>query len=845
MIFGFILGMFMVGLAPAFFLYTRAENGDLGLIDLAGLGSGLSLVLVVLTGFLLGVNDQVADFWLLLTGSKGISRTNLWLILSVSILVLGLLYLNRHNNLRLSKIINWFRGFYKRKSLREVLSITFKRVKANSLLVLVIAFAILIKAYPLYYFNNFAESESAKAIFWAKQIMTTHAIPDYQKVPSGFSDVDFDTPGLHIFVASIGLLSDSPLVSIVGVITVIESLAASFLIYSVAFKLTGNKAISTLTLLFFSAALPFMRYTNLPGYHFQNLFGEVLIFLTIYLILHILDGKNLGISISLFSLSLFSLLTVHKLSAYSMLFLLVVMLFPIMALRGRKTLNLVTRHVIVTVSSLVLILLLVFYTLLTIMRPTLNAFLYGGVGRIGLTPSYLQSPSLNDYINTFGAYYVLLSFTGVLICAFYSVKAKEKRFYNIFLLAWFLGVLTMSQGPNLYLYIAPWRSMYYLSAPFAILASIGVCTILAASSKQVRRFISLKAWPKYLGICILLMVLLASCFATSLAIFASYDSLVKTIEFGENSPRSGMMNSEVHDILRWLEHNTQLDDRILVDYWGSSRLEWMFASGRFISFRVGPFIRSYLQDYLRSPHLEERQSLYVHELNFEKIFMMGNSKIAAYLFDNYDFKYLVANRTSETAFSNNTYFSQVYRTANYIVYEFPNTPSPILDSNETIVAKPDTLANKLGDQNDFLESSEAYINSSSRWRIIYLNGTNARVNNKGAAYISFNLEDYVQEIWDENDDGIPDENLTFMMRVYDNHFQFSFYTRNGSEWYLGAIPSTLKGNGSGAWKVVSFRIDSRLVTIDAGKISFLMQVDDRKGPVMIDWIALKFEKLTL
>ena len=67
-----IIGLIMCIFIPgyAFIAALFPKSGELDVVERFGLSIGMSIVLVIITGFILGANTRVADFWLLITGAK-------------------------------------------------------------------------------------------------------------------------------------------------------------------------------------------------------------------------------------------------------------------------------------------------------------------------------------------------------------------------------------------------------------------------------------------------------------------------------------------------------------------------------------------------------------------------------------------------------------------------------------------------------------------------------------------------------------------------------------------------------------------------------------------------------
>ncbi|MBI3255434.1 MAG: hypothetical protein HYZ63_00510 [Candidatus Andersenbacteria bacterium] len=124
--------------------------------------------------------------------------------------------------------------------------------------------------------------DAQKTIYWAQRIEAGHALPNYQDslITLNRDPVDFFTPGLHTLAAMAMGLSPLPLTSI-GFLAIAASICAAIIAAAIAkdiFDTEGKIFPATLVILLVLTNIRFVRYIREPGYHLQNIVGELLLF---------------------------------------------------------------------------------------------------------------------------------------------------------------------------------------------------------------------------------------------------------------------------------------------------------------------------------------------------------------------------------------------------------------------------------------------------------------------------------------------------------------------------------------------------------------------------------------
>jgi len=826
---GLTISLFLPGFTSSFLLLPR--KNDLDWIERLAIGFGMNAVLVVLTGFMLGGHERFADFWHLVTGTEGISAVNLWLVLSAETFVMFIILFYRNFRIHtLSMNVEKIKGAFE-KFFREILSRFstkpaefaqwVRRSNEQIILLFVLLFSIALKAYPLYYFGGFPYGDTDMAVFWGLKTIKSHMIPDYSYASTfGLRPSDISTPGLHMHLASVGLLTNIPLVFVSGIIVVFLSLAGSLLIYAITYQLTQNRKEAILATLFLSCTLPFLRYTNKPGEHYQNLMGEVFILLIIVLFLIGANKKRFSPYIAAF-VCMATLVTIHALSTFIFAFIFLGMASAVIIFKGKEVKELVRTHTLhISIFSILLISTSIFLILgpqRILLPELLKKFM-------GSPPQQILLVPLTQYSLFLGKTYLPMAFVGAfsIFCA-KKVLHKEEKFRYTCLLLWIAAIFFLTQGPRFGIGIHPARVIYYLAPPLALLASIGAYYFL----EKLKRILYLGNRRIILG-CLTIVIIGAP------VLEAGY-SMSNTFEFVKVSPRACNLDAETYGIVKWLEGNTSEYDKILVDYIRSGRLEWLLASGRRVSIRMGWWDMFVIvqREYASDPRPETFVA-YKSQRDFNKIFMMGNNPISLFLLKEHNFTYLVTTRDSMDIFSTNPFLILALETQSYIIYKVDLGANVSIEEHDEFLLSPLTLANDLGDSDDFLAGSEVFLDPLGRWRKNYTQNTTTQINTNTTLSVYFDVYDYVSSVWDRDGDGHPDEELRLLLRYFDNGVDFSvhYLTEEATLEQVGSV----SGNDTGEFEIVEFKVGD-VVSLKEWLVSFEIRTKNASA-FILDWVAM-------
>jgi hypothetical protein len=651
-----------------------------------------------------------------------------------------------------------------------------------------------------------------KAIYWANDILQNNRLPNYQQSLALNRDPsDFITPGLHTLTAVViktgGNQFSSPawFSFWTGIILATLGVALTTLI-------STNNIAQLLVFFFASTNIRFLRYVFYPGYHYQNLIGEILLFLAIYLLIFAIDKWQsshqktaviISVSVALFCLLLLPL--VHQFTAFLTAFVALGLIITLLLILHARIGALIKTNKrifsLLTVATLIVTIIIIFFSPLT---KKLSAI-------FNLHPHLKPfTISLMDYPSTFGVTFFLLGLTGLLMTYF---VIKEKRSIQRILLATIcLIFLFVGQGSNLFIDIPSARTLFYACLPLSIFAGLFLTEILTLKTKKAGP-------PSFIII------------AVAIAIATQANSISQQLIATNHSTRvNASLTKDTLDMLAFLKQTaTDKKENFLIDDWNRRRLTWGILSPFNMITRIGGDFGVIGQESNQSLL---RKKLYDTGLDYEKIFMLGNNPIIANLLVSQNIKLIgtSADASAET-FKYNPYLTSTFTNAETTIYSFqvpaPNEPK---DSEADFLLQPATIANELGDTEDTQAYSAISITATRLSDPIYRNDRTLREIQSNDGTIHLNIGTYVKPLWDPTGSEKINLPLKLLIRLYNNGAS-AVIKYNGNE--LANIET----------KETKKYTDEAIIipanTLSYNKKGFVdLSLNIKKGPLVLDLIAV-------
>jgi len=335
--------------------------------------------------------------------------------------------------------------------------------KQTSLIILIILFSILIRAFFLSYTIAPTGTDLGHHMYWTKKIMVTGEIPNYEKIEiiqkdgaysiSEPSAIDDFIIGEHLIFASIGLVSKNDVTSafppiILFAINIMGMLALFVLSERIFSSLPYGKNIS-ITVLFFVGALFALSGSQgnfISGGVIGNLLGNLLIPLIFYFFFRGITERNSAF-FSLGLITSFGLAYTHHLSTFIFAFSLIFVLFFILLFQGKEFFSEIKKWLALIFSpgALVIIFLgIAFFFFVRMPGYIENQAVKTIVGE----PSRSTKAGLSmvQIFATVGESRATLGIIGIILL---FVFFKKNKYQSALLVGWFLSIFIMSWKPTL------------------------------------------------------------------------------------------------------------------------------------------------------------------------------------------------------------------------------------------------------------------------------------------------------------------------------------------------------------------------------------------------------------
>ncbi len=660
----------------------------------------------------------------------------------------------------------------------------------------------------LFVHDGLPSGDVQKTIIWANETLRTHTLPDYQKAIDLLNrdPVDFYTPGLHAVSALVLYLSPVPLLSI-GLFSILLAVCVGWIAASIAKELFDRHvhiAPPILAAVFTLTQLRFLRYIREPGYHFQNIVGELLLFGMILLVIRFIR-KGERQDALLFLVCACALFLSHQFSAFIAAFVISAMgvacaiVFRskiIRAIHVRK--DLVAALLVVCAGATVLLFSL-------------------GLGR-KLSAIFTNTPHLGSlllpltqYPSLMGEFWFFSGLAGMLLMVV-ELRRKDSHFRQVFVFVFATFALFMlSRGPSIGIDIPPVRALFYLAVPFSVAAAYlfgklfyVVTYAYDGSLRQVAR----------------VGILLAIGIAVSSSTTSAFSTLSHTVR--TNSTLTG----EQLGLIGFMKNSLPKENppAILIDDFNRKSASWLVLTDAPMYTRIAADLERQMDEAWQS---KLRSTIYLRQLDYEKIFALGSIPHISSLFEKHNIGYVTGiDNSSKDAFAHNLLMNPIAVADDISVYEVQRAREACTSMECTFLLRPATLANDIGDLMDTFENLQASIRTPrlseplAEGRVTYRKATAPIIP------LSFNVGDYVRVLWDPNGVGKPETSLTFMLWLTNPVEGLSLRTSTGEDF---ALPYTDR---------ITVELSSDVVQITDKGFVLLSLINPRGEAVPIDLISL-------
>lgn len=686
-----------------------------------------------------------------------------------------------------------------------------------------------------------------KSIFWAQRILRDRRLPNYQEALRLNRDpTDFATPGLHALTASVIALTGDAYrgpawFSLLGALLLAGTAAALATLLAPAHQL-----LPILAFLFAATNERFLRYTTAPGYHYQNLIGELLLATSLFFLLQTVGGRG-GLRYLAFSGAFATQLPfVHQFTAFLALFILpLVFLTILISYRAEVA------------------------TLLTQMPPTrrkiLAAVLIGIAGvtvllayRFGVhkvADLFSHTPHLAPYVVPLASVPTLLgepfTFLGIagLLVTLVGLTRRDLEWRWSLVILWAVIVAGLSQGPRWVIDIPSARTLFYIVVPFSLFGSL----VVARGLDRMRAL-----WPRSAPL--LAPLTLALVLAPTAG--SAPNSALQGITHAHQA--NSTLTNDMLDLIEYLQSHppqcagdagsSKLESRqspsvvpdsapvpcadaVLIDDWNRRRTTWVLLSPHRLLTRVGADLAVIARESTQS---DQRRRQYENLLDFEKVYALGNSSVIAPLLAKHGVHSVVgANGLSDDVFAQNPALEAVYRNSEVTLFhvrEEGSTPRPLTSQEEDedagFLLDPLTLANDIGDAEDIFAHLPLSVLAPRISAPQIVENRTVRTIESAVSSIGLNIGAYLPRLLPYGPESAIDRRVELRLVALGNGAQ-GRVTRGTTVFSTFALPS------DGRPHTIRVRIPPRQLVLDEQGLTYLtLRLDS--GPLRLDMMAAQF-----
>lgn len=581
-----------------------------------------------------------------------------------------------------------------------------------------------------------------KTILWAQESLQTNTTPQYQHAIARLNrdPVDFYTPGLHAVSSIILKLSPAPLTSI-GLFAIVLSLCVAWIAATITKEMFDSHfhiVPPFLAALFTLTQYRFLRYLKEPGYHFQNVVGELFLFGMLLLFIRFMRRRE-SQDAFLFLVCGGALFVTHQFSMFIAVFTIAAAMVVALFEYRTRIIHAMKLHTKLSILAMAFLLIGLAVASSLELGNKLPALFTSTPHLIGLLPP------LTNYPTTMGEVWFFTGLLG-LITMVADARRKDEHHRQVMSFVAATGtILFLSQGPRFGVDIPPVRALFYIVVPFSVGAAYFFSKLFFVFQHWYAKKYERVAWG------VLAVIIVLTCASSAYKAYAAVSHATRT-----NSTLTG----EELGLAEQLEKAP--DGGILIDDYNRRSASWLVLSGKPMVTRIAADIGQQMREAKQSTL---RRELYIRQLQYEKIFALGSFPEITQMMKDVGIKYIAGVRgTSDTALSHNASLMPIGVADDVVVYT-PKGDAKSCKKNPdcAFLIRPATLANDIGDEQDTFLHLMASIRSPQLSDPLYTGTITYRQTTASRIPLVFNVGDYVQALWDPNEVGRPETSLMLLV----------------------------------------------------------------------------------
>ncbi|MDP3685891.1 MAG: hypothetical protein Q8R32_03605 [bacterium] len=688
--------------------------------------------------------------------------------------------------------------------------------------------------------NGLPTGDVQQAIFWGSRVAASARLPDYtQAIRLNRDPGDFATPALHTLTAAVMRLTGDPLRGPAW-LAFLSALFLAGLAAAVANLLAPRYQSFLPTLSFVIAATNAraLRYTAAPGYHYQNIFGELFLLTAFLGLLTAVGGRGTHRSVLLTAAAVALLPLTHQFSAFlAALFLPVV--FLLLVIRYRAEVAGLLAHRFGAFRRGILGSALVGAAVLATLALR-SPFLSHTLGKVVTAAPHLRGLLIppSEIPELLGIPFVFLGGVGILLTVI-AIRRREFEWRWSLLLVWIGLVFLASQGPRWLLDIPSARTLFYLATPLAVVAAAA----LVRATERIRLL-----WPRSAPVLVPAVLALALAPTVGIPLNAARQGLDAPTSgitglTNHQHPRNTTLTPETLALLDFLNQHPPVcsdsahsdsanpapcADALLVT---SRRGTWTLLSPYRMFARVGSDIAVTAGEVRQSA---QRRTQYETLLDFEKIVTLGSSPVIRPLLERHRIALLLGkNGLTTEVFRQNPLLEPVFATAEttlFRVREGTGVPhGSSADPDAEFLLSRATLANDVGDPEDAFVHLPLPVFAPQTSDSREMSGRTIREFQSREIRLQLNAGRYIPSFWDGNGDHAVDRPIKLLLRVLPNGARGRIFVGD-------VLIQTFVLPGSGSPHTLHVTIPaSALQPNDAGAFLIRIALDD--GSLLLDLVA--------
>lgn len=645
--------------------------------------------------------------------------------------------------------------------------------------------------------------DAQKAMYFGQEIINTQSLPNYSLVQTLLNrdPVDFYTPGLHAITAAVMDISPYPYLA-VGWLAISLSIVLVFVgagtasLVSKKYSLAAGVTTASLIL----SNIRFLRYVREPGYHLQNILGEVLLFGIMFLCLSLLRRRQRS-DIYLVLLAGAALVTVHQFSAFLAVFMVGALAAVVLIAWHEHILRTIPRVYLGAAAALIV-------------------FLGGSLGYMfGLTHKlgdlFTKHPHLTAAVPLWSDYPVLMgeiwfpaAMAGLGFLLWQGLRNKDIR--QLAFAGATIVLLSLSQAPRFFIDIPAVRALFYFVVPGSVAAAVLLLAIwekLRASKQSGIRAAVIAIAAGSLGIPLL---------STTIHAFTSSQRL----------RTNATLTPAVQQLLDGVVTTPNLvsGDAIVADAYNQQSLSWLLMTAKPTFTRLASDIQRPMQEAVQSA---ARRDLYLRQLDFEKIYDLASLPAAAALLDRYHIRFVTGvSGTSTSLFEHSPLWRPVTVSGNLTLFQRTPVAAPLssTDAISNWLLAPTTVVNDIGDNEDTFEHLPIALRATRLSEPVFAGNHTYRLTSTPFIPITINVGTYMAAQWLAPGTSTPRYDLSFLLSLISPRSDLALLTPAGHRHSIASNEP--------------LRLSAGELSVDERGLLQLVVENPTQAPVAINAIAL-------